>query len=99
MLRDNVKSINQNISWQEWKLSIPAIIRGTAVGSTVGILPGLGASVASFLSYGLTKKAAKDPSRFGKGAIEGIAAAESADNAVVPSSLVPLFALGIQEVS
>ena len=94
MLRDNVKSINQNISWQEWKLSIPAIIRGTAVGSTVGILPGLGASVASFLSYGLTK-AAKDPSRFGKGAIEGIAAAESADNAVVPSSLVPLFALGI----
>ena len=95
MLRDNVKSINQNISWQEWKLSIPAIIRGTAVGSTVGILPGLGASVASFLSYGLTKKAAKDPSRFGKGAIEGIAAAESADNAVVPSILVPLFALGI----
>ena len=42
MLRDNVKSINQNISWQEWKLSIPAIIRSAAVGSTVGILPGLG---------------------------------------------------------
>ena len=95
LLKGNIKSINQNISWKEWKLSIPAIIRGTAVGSTVGILPGLGASVASFLSYGLAKKAAKDPSRFGKGAIEGIAAAESADNAVVPSSLVPLFALGI----
>ena len=95
LLKDNVKSINQNISWEEWKLSIPAILRGTVVGSVVGILPGLGASVASFLSYGLAKKAAKDPSRFGKGAIEGIAAAESADNAVVPSSLVPLFALGI----
>ena len=52
MLRDNVKSINQNISWQEWKLSIPAIIRGTAVGSTVGILPGLGASVASSYHMG-----------------------------------------------
>ena len=94
-LRNNIKSIKQNISWQEWKLCFPAIFRGTVVGSTVGILPGLGASVASFLSYGLAKKAAKDPSRFGKGAIEGIAAAESADNAVVPSSLVPLFALGI----
>ena len=94
-LRNNIKSIKQNISWQEWKLCFPAIFRGTLVGSTVGILPGLGASVASFLSYGLAKKAAKDPSRFGKGAIEGIAAAESADNAVVPSSLVPLFALGI----
>ena len=94
-LRNNIKSIKQNISWQEWKLCFPAIFRGTIVGSTVGILPGLGASVASFLSYGLAKKAAKDPSRFGKGAIEGIAAAESADNAVVPSSLVPLFALGI----
>ena len=76
-------------------MSFPSIMRGTFVGSIIGILPGLGASVASFLSYGLAKKAAKDPSRFGKGAIEGIAAAESADNAVVPSSLVPLFALGI----
>ena len=94
-LKDNIKTINQNISWQEWKLCFPAIFRGTLVGSTVGILPGLGASVASFFSYGLAKKAAKNPSRFGKGAIEGIAAAESADNAVVPSSLVPLFALGI----
>jgi putative tricarboxylic transport membrane protein len=69
MLKGNIKAINQSISWEEWKLSIPAIIRGTVVGSTIGILPGLGASVASFLSYGLTKKAAKDPSRFGKGAI------------------------------
>ncbi len=94
-LKGNIKSINQKIDWQEWKLCFPAILRGTLVGSTVGILPGLGASVASFLSYGLAKKAAKDPSRFGNGAIEGIAAAESADNAVVPSSLVPLFALGI----
>jgi putative tricarboxylic transport membrane protein len=51
--------------------------------------------VASFLSYGAAKRAADDPERFGKGALEGVAAAESADNAVVPSSLVPLFAIGI----
>ena len=94
MQKDIVAS-SQRISFEEWKLSAPAILRGTIVGSVIGILPGLGASVASFLSYGLTKRAAKDPSRFGRGAIEGIAAAESADNAVVPSSFVPLFALGI----
>jgi putative tricarboxylic transport membrane protein len=83
------------ISWSEWKACMPSIIRGTAIGSAIGILPGLGASVASFLSYGAAKRAAKDPDRFGKGALEGVAAAESADNAVVPSSLVPLFAIGI----
>ncbi len=86
---------DRRISWSEWKQSIPAIFRGTAIDTVVGILPGLGASVASFLSYGAAKRAAKDPDRFGKGAIEGVAAAESADNAVVPSSLVPLFAIGI----
>ena len=65
------------------------------IGIGVGILPGLGASVGSFLSYGAARSRARDPGRFGKGAIEGVAAAESADNAVVPASLIPLFALGI----
>ena len=74
---------------------MPVIARGTLIGSVVGILPGLGASVGSFLSYGATQRASKTPEKFGTGMIEGIAAAESADNAVVPSSLVPLFALGI----
>ncbi len=79
----------------EWVRCLPVILRGTMIGSAVGILPGLGASVGSFLSYGATVRASKTPERFGTGMIEGIAAAESADNAVVPSSLVPLFALGI----
>ena len=95
LLKKSDNPDDRRISWAEWKMSIPAIIRGTFIGSVVGILPGLGASVASFLSYGAAKRAAKDPDRFGKGAIEGVAAAESADNAVVPSSLVPLFAIGI----
>ncbi len=86
---------NHVVTLADWKACGIPLIRGTLVGSAVGILPGLGASVGSFLSYGMTKKAAKDPSRFGKGAIEGVAAAESADNAVVPSSLIPLFAIGI----
>lgn len=79
----------------EWRRCIPVIARGTLIGSVVGILPGLGASVGSFLSYGATKKASKTPEKFGTGMIEGVAAAESADNAVVPASLIPLFALGI----
>lgn len=79
----------------EWRRCIPVIARGTLIGSIVGILPGLGASVGSFLSYGATQKASKTPEKYGTGMIEGVAAAESADNAVVPSSLIPLFALGI----
>lgn len=79
----------------EWRRCIPVIARGTLIGSVVGILPGLGASVGSFLSYGATKKASRTPEKFGTGMIEGVAAAESADNAVVPASLIPLFALGI----
>ena len=79
----------------EWRRCIPVILRGTLIGTVVGILPGLGASVGSFLSYGATRRASKTPEKFGTGMIEGIAAAESADNAVVPASLVPLFALGI----
>lgn len=79
----------------EWRRCLPVIARGTLIGSVVGILPGLGASVGSFLSYGATVRASRTPERYGSGMIEGVAAAESADNAVVPSSLVPLFALGI----
>ena len=65
------------------------------VGSGIGLLPGLGAAIASFASYGLTRRLSKNPDSFGKGNIKGIAAAESADNAVIPSSLITLFALGI----
>jgi len=83
------------VTGAEWRRCLPVIARGTFIGSVVGILPGLGASVGSFLSYGATQKASKTPEKFGTGMIEGIAAAESADNAVVPSSLIPLFALGI----
>jgi len=86
---------NDRITGAEWRQSLPAIFRGTFIGSAIGILPGLGASVASFISYGATRRAAQDPERFGKGAIEGVAASESADNAVVPASFVPLFAIGV----
>jgi putative tricarboxylic transport membrane protein len=71
------------------------ILRGTVLGFLLGILPGGGAILASFLSYGIEKKLAKDPSRFGKGAIEGVAGPETANNAAAGGALIPLLSLGI----
>lgn len=74
-----------------WK----SVLRGTALGSALGILPGGGAIVSSFASYTLEKRVAADPSRFGKGAIEGVAGPESANNAAAQTSFIPLLTLGI----
>jgi len=72
-----------------------AILRGTVVGFLVGALPGAGSTIASFISYGIEKGAAKDPSRFGNGAIEGVAGPEAANNSACSGAMVPLLALGI----
>lgn len=72
-----------------------AILRGTVLGFFVGTLPGAGPTIASFMSYGLEKAVAKDPSRFGKGAIEGVAGPETANNSATQGNMVPLLALGI----
>jgi putative tricarboxylic transport membrane protein len=73
----------------------PAVLRGTILGSLLGILPGGGTILSSFGSYTLEKKLAKDPSRFGRGAIEGVAGPESANNAASQTSFIPLLTLGI----
>ena len=82
-------------TWQDIKDSFPAVVRGTILGSALGILPGGGPVLGSFSAYTLEKKLAKDPSRFGKGAIEGVAAPESANNAAAQTSFIPLLTLGI----
>ncbi|HJV11448.1 MAG TPA: tripartite tricarboxylate transporter permease [Burkholderiales bacterium] len=71
------------------------IVRATGIGSLLGILPGNGAVLGPFASYALEKKLAKDPSRFGRGAIEGVAGPESANNAGAQTSFIPLLTLGI----
>jgi putative tricarboxylic transport membrane protein len=83
------------LSWSEFREALPAILRGTGLGSVLGVLPGGGALIASFAAYALEKKIARDPSRFGKGAIEGVAAPESANNAGAQTSFVPLLVLGL----
>jgi TctA family transporter len=81
----------------QFKLAWPAVLRGTALGSVLGVLPGGGAMLSSFASYSIEKKLAKDPSQFGKGAIQGVAGPESANNAGAQTSFIPLLTLGIPE--
>ncbi|RZT41446.1 tripartite tricarboxylate transporter permease [Cupriavidus agavae] len=80
---------------EDFKRMIPAVLRGTMLGSALGILPGGGASLASFAAYSLEKKTSKYPQEFGKGAIEGVAGPESANNAAAQTSFIPLLTLGI----
>ena len=80
---------------QDFREAWPAALRGTGLGAVLGILPGGGALLASFASYMTEKKLARDPSRFGKGAIEGVAGPESANNAAAQTSFIPLLTLGL----
>src|SRR3954463_8364862 len=82
-------------TWIDLKMSMGAIFRGTAIGAFFGVLPGTGPAIASFSSYMVEKKIAKDPSRFGKGAIEGVAGPESANNADAQCKFIPTLTLGI----
>jgi TctA family transporter len=80
---------------EDWKRMWAPILRGTTLGSMLGILPGGGALLASFGAYTLEKKVSKHPEKFGKGAIEGVAAPEAANNAGAQTSFIPMLTLGI----
>jgi putative tricarboxylic transport membrane protein len=82
-------------TWPDLKAAAGAIGRGTVLGAILGILPGGGAVIAAFAAYTFEKKMSKDQSRFGRGAIEGVAAPESANNAAAQTSFIPLLTLGI----
>jgi TctA family transporter len=82
-------------SWVEIGQCIPAILRGTALGSVLGVLPGGGAALSSFAAYALEKKVSRNAEQFGRGAIEGVAAPEAANNAGAQTSFIPLLTLGI----
>jgi TctA family transporter len=82
-------------SKEDLRRSTGPILRGTAIGSFFGVLPGTGPAIASFGSYMLEKKLAADPSRFGKGAIEGVAAPEAANNADAQCKFIPMLTLGL----
>jgi putative tricarboxylic transport membrane protein len=80
---------------EEIRRSIGAILRGTAIGTILGVLPGGGALLSSFAAYTFEKKVSSTPERFGKGAVEGVAAPEAANNAGAQTSFIPMLTLGI----
>lgn len=84
-----------HISWSEFKRCIPLMFRSSLVGSFIGMMPGLGSSVACFVAYGEEKRRSKEPEKWGTGILEGIAAPESANNAVSGPSMIPLLTLGV----
>ena len=90
---DNIS--NNRVSLAEFKHCLPAIFGGVGIGSALGAIPGIGTTVAAYLSYMHTKKKSKHPELFGKGALEGVAAAEAGNNAVNGPNLIPLITLGI----
>lgn len=89
------KREDNRVTFKEYIVNWKTLLRSSSIGALVGALPGLGAAVAAFLAYGLARNSSKHPEEYGNGSLEGIAAAESANNAVVGSSLIPLFTLGI----
>jgi TctA family transporter len=80
--------------WADLKAAFPAILRGTGVGTILGILPGGGAALPPFAAYALEKKVSRDPSRFGTGVIQGVASPEAANNAGAQTSFIPLLTMG-----
>lgn len=80
---------------EDWRKCWAPVLRGSLIGFTVGVLPGGGAIISSFMAYAIEKKFSKHPEEFGKGAIEGVASPESTNNAASTSSFIPLLTLGI----
>jgi len=89
------KNLKTKITWKEFKNVWKNILRGSIIGSLTGILPGLGGGPASWFAYTEARRTAKNPENFGKGEPNGIAAAESANNATVGGAMIPLLTLGI----
>ena len=101
-IRQTMKVIKADLGWrqvlpslQDLRESFGAMIRGTFVGFFAGTLPGVGATIASFLSYGLEKRVSKHPEEFGRGSLSGVAAPETANNASTGGSFIPMLSLGI----
>jgi putative tricarboxylic transport membrane protein len=94
-LDDANKIDNEGLTPKEMKSILPACTRSSVIASILGAMPGVGGGVAQFMCYNECRRASKHPEMFGKGSLEGIAAAEASNNAVVGSAMIPLLTLGI----
>ena len=93
--KDTGNPDDRRVTWAEYWSCRYTMLRGATIGTILGALPGIGSTAAAFMSYAMTKASSKDPGSFGKGNIQGIAASESANSAVVGANLIPLLTLGI----
>lgn len=91
---EDARNLNR-LTWEEYRPCLPHVLRSSLIGTIIGMLPGLGSTIAAFVAYGEGKRRAKNPEMWGKGVLEGIAAPESANNAVSGPSMAPLLTLGI----
>jgi len=89
------KVTGHSLKFRRLKEAFPLHLRSSLIGTVIGALPGLGPAIAAFAAYGFAKKTSKEAKLFGKGSLDGVAAAESANNAVCDSSLIPMLSLGI----
>lgn len=89
------KPEDNRLSFKEYRSLFGTIVKSSGIGTFIGALPGLGSSTAAFIAYGEAKRVSKTPEKFGKGSMEGIASAESANNAVCGSSMIPMLTLSI----
>ncbi|MCT4607625.1 MAG: tripartite tricarboxylate transporter permease [Pelagimonas sp.] len=94
-IKDTGDPSDRRVSWAEYWACRFTMLRGAVIGTILGALPGIGSTAAAFMSYATAKSTSKEPESFGKGNLQGIAAAESANSAVVGSNLIPLLTLGI----
>jgi len=93
--KDTGNPDDRRVTWAEYWSCRYTMLRGASIGTILGALPGIGSTAAAFMSYAMTKASSKNPGSFGKGNIQGIAASESANSAVVGANLIPLLTLGI----
>lgn len=92
---ENIGFRSLRLPWAKLKACIPSIARGTGVGSFVGVLPGVGGAISSFMAYAVEKNCSKNPERFGRGALEGVASSEAANSAGAQTAFIPTLSLGI----
>lgn len=95
MVARSTRREDDRLSWPEFMICAPVIFRSSGIGAVIGLMPGLGSAVACFIAYGEEKRRARRPELWGRGAIEGVAAPEAANNAVSGPSMIPVLTLGI----
>lgn len=95
VFRPSPKKEDNTLTFKEFINSWRTLLRSSCIGAVIGALPGLGATVAAFMGYSAARNASKNPERYGQGEIDGVAAPEAANNAVIGANLIPLFTLGI----